>query len=95
MVGTLRRLRKAHGKNYSFYMGRELAIVINGYNMIHTVAAKSGAQFCGRPQNYISTIISKGKGLGLATGDQWNHQRRFVSKALLKVGMKRKSYEKI
>ena len=70
VIGTLRRLRKAHGKIYSFYMGRELAIVVNGYNMIHTVAAKRGAQFCGRPQTYTNAIISKGKCLALASGNQ-------------------------
>ena len=43
VIGSLWRLRKAHGKIYSFYMGRELTIVGNGYNMIHTVAAKRGA----------------------------------------------------
>ena len=94
VIGTLRRLRKVHGKIYSFYMGRELAIVVNGYNMIHTVAAKRGAQFCGRPQTYTNAIISKGKGLALASGNQWKHQRHFASKAFLKLGMKKKSYEK-
>ena len=94
MIGTLRKLREKYGNIYSFYMGRQLAIIVSGYRMIHTVAARRGMQYCGRPKNYMSEIISKGKGLGLSTGNVWKQQRHFTSKAFLKLGMNRKSCEK-
>ena len=92
VVGMLRKLRKKHGKIYSFYMGRQLAIIVNGYSMIHKVAVERGVQFCGRPQTYM-TVNSKGKGLSLASGNTWKQQRHFVSKAFLKLGMRKRSYE--
>ena len=94
VIGTLRKLRKKHGNIYSFYMGRQLAVIVNGYKMIHTVAARKGMQYCGRPDNYMAEIISKGKGLAFSTGNAWKQQRYFTSKAFLKLGMNRKSYEK-
>ena len=89
VVGMLRKLRKKHGKIYSFYMGRQLAIIVNGYSMIHKVSVERGVQFCGRPQTYM-TVNSKGKGLSLASGNTWKQQRHFVSKAFLKLGMRKK-----
>ena len=31
VIGMLRKLRKKHGRIYSFYMGRQLAIIVSGY----------------------------------------------------------------
>ena len=94
VIGTLRKLRKKHGNIYSIYMGRQLAIIVNGYGMIHNVAAQAGLQFCGRPQTFWTEVTSKGMGLAMSTGNTWKQQRYFASKAFLKLGMKSKSYEK-
>ena len=94
VFGALRTLRKKHGTIYSFYMGRQLAIIVNGYHMIHKVAVERGMQYCGRPNGYITDIISKGRGLAFSTGNKWKQQRLFADRALRKLGMKRKSYER-
>ena len=94
VFGALRKLRKKHGRIYSFYMGRQLAIIVNGYDMIHKVAVERGMQYCGRPKDYITDIISKGRGLAFSTGNKWKQQRLFADRAFRKLGMKRKSYER-
>ena len=78
----------------SFYMERQLAIIVNGYDMMYKVAVERGIQYCGRPKSYLSEVMSKERDLGLATGDIWKQQRFFADRALQKLGMKRKSYEK-
>ena len=93
-IGILRKLRNKYGKIYSFYIGRQLTIVVSGYSMIYTAAAVRGWQFCGRPQNYRNKIFAKGRGIVFASGNAWKKQRQFASNALLKLGMKNISYEK-
>ena len=92
-IAILRKFRKKYGKIYSYYMGRQLTIVVNGYSMIYKVAVERGLQFCGRPQNYTNKIIAKGRGIVFATGNTWNHQRQFASKSFLNLGMRNTTYE--
>ena len=93
VLKSLRMLHKEHGDIYSFYMGRQLAIIVNGYELIHKVLVEKGVQFCGRPQGFMRQVYSLGKGLGFSTGDDWKKQRSFVTKSLQKLGVMKRSFE--
>ena len=93
VIKSLRMLRKKYGDIYSFYMGRELAIIINGYELIHKILVQKGIQFCGRPQGFMTQVYSLGKGLGFSSGDDWKKQRSFVTKSLQKLGVMKRSFE--
>lgn len=93
VLETFRSLRKRHGDIFSFYMGRELAIVLNGYKVIQNAAVKKGQLFTGRPQNYLSNVTVAGKGIIFASGNFWKTQRRFIHNSLQDLGFGKSSYE--
>ena len=85
---TFRKLRNNHGDIFSFYVGRHLTVVVNGYELIKKVL-----QFCGHPQNGPMALRANGTGLILSNGDAWRKHRQFVEKALYKVGISKKAFE--
>ena len=91
-----RKLRKKYGHVFSFYMGKELMIVINGYELIHKAAVLRGHLFSARPQNYMTNVASpsaKGKGIIFSSGSFWKRQRRFVYSHLQNFGFGKSSFE--
>ena len=91
--GAFRKLRNKHGDIFSFYIGRQLVVVVNGYELISKVLVENGIQYCGRPQDCLSELRSNGVGLTFATGVAWQKQRQFVDRALSKVGIMKRSFE--
>ena len=93
ILETFRRLRKRYGNIFSFYMGRELVIVLNGYNIIHKAAVRKGQTFSGRPQNYLSNVTVSGKGIIFTSGIFWKTQRKFVHNSLQELGFGKSSFD--
>lgn len=86
ILRTFQKLRKQYGDIFSLYLGRELTVVVNGYDLLQKAAVKRGMQFVGRPQRHISNVCREGKGLVFATGEIWKNQRQFISKYLKTIG---------
>ena len=93
VLKTFRKLRKQHGDIFSFYMGKELMIVINSYRLIHKAAVQRGHLFSARPKNYMTNVSSEGKGILFSSGTFWKNQRRFVYSQLQNLGFGKSSFE--
>ena len=93
VIGTFRKLRQKHGDIFSFYMGKELTIVLNGYNVIHEAAVVNGNVFSGRP-TFLAIKESGGKkGIVWTDGLLWKNQRRFSHRHLQQFEFGRASFE--
>lgn len=90
---TFSMLRQKHGNIFSFYLGKELVVVINGYDLIHKAAVKNGSVFSDRPNELLNNLISKGKGVALSKGIFWKEQRKFTHASLQKFGFGKCSSE--
>ena len=90
---TFRNLRHSYGDIFSFYLGRELVVVFNGQQTIRKAAAKN--VFSWRPRNYLTNVVSKGRGLLLASGPPWKPQRLFIHNFLQSNPPEGKSFEEI
>ena len=93
VLNTFRKLRQKHGDIFSFYFGKDLAIVINGYDKIQQAAMKNGDLFSGRPRNLFSTIAANGKGILFSEGQFWKRQRKFTNSCLQEFGFGKTSLE--
>ena len=94
ILGTFRKLRRKHGDIFSFFFGKDLTIVINGYNSIQKAAVQKGGIFSGRPNIFVNDILGEGKGLIFATGDFWKRHRKFTSTCLQEFGFGKSSLER-
>ena len=90
---TFRKLRNKHGDIFSFYIGGQLTVVVNGYELINKVLVENGLQYCGRPQDCAAELRAHGSGLIFANGVAWKKQRQFVEKALSTVGIMKRTFE--
>ena len=93
VLQTFRNLRKAYGDIFSFYLGNELIIVFNGHQTIRIAAAKN--LFSGRPHNFLTNVVSKGRGILLASGPLWKSQRLFIHNFLKSHQLECGSFENI
>ena len=93
IVATFRNLRKKHGDIFSFYVGRDLMVVINGFELIHKAAVRNGWRFSGRPDGLINNVVTKGRGVILASGPFWKRQRKFTISCLQEFGFGKSSFE--
>ena len=93
ILRTFRKLRQKHGDIFSFYIGKELTVVINGFNLIQKAAVKNGHIFSGRPQNLVGNISGKGKGISMSEGPFWKRQRKFTFSCLQEFGFGKSTLE--
>ncbi|KAL3887053.1 hypothetical protein ACJMK2_027009 [Sinanodonta woodiana] len=88
-----RKLRNQYGDIYSFYMGSQLMIVINGYSAIKEALVQNGRFFSDRPRNLLSETLNENNGIIFTSGDKWKEHRRFALNALHEFGFGRSSFE--
>ena len=69
ILGTFRKLRQKHGDIFSIYLGRDLNIVLNGYQVIHEAAVKHGNVFSGRPSVLANEATGGKEGINMAEGN--------------------------
>lgn len=88
------KLRKHYGDIFSFYMGRELIIVINSYKLIQKAGVQKGNVFTDRPKTFLNNYTAiKGQGIVLASGKFWKSQRKFTQTSLQELGFFKSSFE--
>ncbi|KAK3578377.1 hypothetical protein CHS0354_025471 [Potamilus streckersoni] len=88
-----RKLRAQYGNIFSFYMGSQLVVVLNGYITIKEALVKYGRVFSDRPINFLTEELFQGSGLVFTSGEKWKEHRRFVMNALQELGFGRSSFE--
>ncbi|XP_031756601.1 cytochrome P450 2J6 isoform X1 [Xenopus tropicalis] len=90
----LQKFSEVYGPVYSIYLGFTPAVVVRGLKSIKEVLVNKGTDFAGRPQNRITDVISKSKGLVVAPyGQAWKEHRRFTLSTLRSFGLGKKSME--
>lgn len=91
---TFKRLQGRYGDIFSFYIGRKLIIVINGYELINKAAVRNGGLFSGRPRNFFFIEKScQGRGIVMSDGPFWQRQRKFTHDRLQEFGFGKSSFE--
>ena len=93
LLVTFRKLRRQHGDIFSFYIGNDLTVVVNGFELVHKAAVRHGWKFSGRPENFINNVITNGRGVILANGSFWKRQRKFAVSCLQEFGFGKRSFE--
>ena len=88
-----RKLRQKHSDIFSFYIGKELTIVLNGYEVIHEAAVVNGHVFSYRPSNIIIDETGGKMGIIRADGLLWKNQRKFTLGHLHHLGFGKSSFE--
>ena len=89
-------LRQKHGPVFSFYLGKELTIVINGYDLIHKALVNKANIFSDRPKNLLNNILGDkftGQGIVMSKGPRWKQQRRFTHARLKELGFGKTTFE--
>ena len=89
-------LRQNHGNVFSFYLGKELTIVINGYDLIHKALVNKANIFSDRPKNLLNNILGDkftGQGIVMSKGPRWKEQRRFTHARLKELGFGKTTFE--
>ena len=92
LVETFKKLRMKHGDVFSFYMGKNLVIIINGYQAIYDSAVKKGELFSGRPPSFINDM-GVNLGLVMSTGSYWKQWRKFTHTSLQEFGFGKHIFE--
>lgn len=87
-LANLTRLRKKYGDIYSVYVGRELTVVLNGYEVITGALVKKGSVFSRRPMNPYSLAILEYTGIVAANDKWWRENRGLAQKALQQLCFK-------
>ena len=90
---TFSQLQQKHGNVFSFYLGKDLVVVISGYDLIHKAAVRNGSMFSDRPRDLLNNITTKGKGVIMAKGKFWKEQRKFTHTSLQNFGFGKSSFE--
>ena len=93
VIKIFRTLRTTHGDIFSFYFGKDLTIVINGYDCIQKAAVKKGGIFSGRPSMaYIDFLKSK-RGIVWSEDEHWRRQRKYSHAWLQEFGFGKTAFE--
>lgn len=78
---TMESLRRKYGDIFSLYIGKEVVIILNGYDTIHTALVCNGRTFSARPRNALKDLL-KEKGILFSNGEVWKQHRNFSQKVL-------------
>ncbi|KAI5617281.1 cytochrome P450, family 2, subfamily X, polypeptide 9 [Silurus asotus] len=87
-------LAERYGNVFGLYLGRNPAVVLNGFKVIKEALVTKSADFSGRPQNILVTHMTEGKGVIMADyGPAWKEHRRFALMTLRNFGLGKQSME--
>ncbi|XP_034044409.1 cytochrome P450 2U1 [Thalassophryne amazonica] len=91
---VLMQQAKVYGDLYSIYAGRQLIVVLNGYDVIRDALSDHADVFSDRPDIPAITILTKRKGIVFAPyGPVWRKQRKFCHTTLRNFGLGKLSLE--
>ena len=87
-LANFARLREKYGDIYGIYVGKELNIVFNGYDVINDALLKQGTLFSRRPQHSFAKAVVDYVGI-VGTNDKlWKEQRGLAINALQSLCLK-------
>ncbi|XP_034544780.1 cytochrome P450 2U1 [Notolabrus celidotus] len=93
-VGVLTELTKLYGNVYSLFVGSQLVVVLNGYEVIRDAFSNHPEVFSDRPDIPAISIMTKRKGIVFAPyGPVWRKQRKFCHATLRSFGLGKLSLE--
>ncbi|XP_020484540.2 cytochrome P450 2U1 isoform X1 [Labrus bergylta] len=93
-VAALTELNKLYGNIYSLFVGSQLHVVLNGYDVIRDAFSNHPEVFSDRPDIPAISIMTKRKGIVFAPyGPVWKKQRKFCHATLRKFGLGKLSLE--
>ncbi|XP_071263772.1 cytochrome P450 2U1 isoform X2 [Salvelinus alpinus] len=85
---------KVYGNIYSMWVGSQLVVVLNGYEVVRDALSNRADVFSDRPEIPTVTIMTKRKGIVFAPyGPVWRRQRKFCHTTLRNFGLGKLSLE--
>ncbi|XP_030594643.1 cytochrome P450 2U1 [Archocentrus centrarchus] len=94
IMGGLEQLAKVYGSIYSLFVGTQLIVVLNGYEVVKDALSNHPEVFSDRPDIPSVTIMTKRKGIVFAPyGPIWRKQRKFCHATLRSFGLGKLSLE--
>ncbi|KAM6972214.1 cytochrome P450 2U1 [Aplochiton taeniatus] len=85
---------KVFGNLYSIFVGNQLVVVLNGYEVVRDGLSNHADVFSDRPEIPAITIMTKRKGIVFAPyGPVWRRQRKFCHTTLRSFGLGKLSLE--
>lgn len=84
---------KRLGPVFSLYMGSNLVIVLNGFDVLKEALVKQADKFSNRPHTYISSQLCKNSGF-VTAGGGWQTQRKVSVEIFRKLGQGTGEFEK-
>ncbi|XP_068178274.1 cytochrome P450 2U1 [Antennarius striatus] len=85
---------KKYGNVYSFFVGNQLCVVLNGFEVVKDALSNHSEVFSDRPDIPVITMMTKHKGIVFAPyGPVWRKQRRFCHATLRNFGLGKLSLE--
>lgn len=95
-VKLFAEFREQYGDVFSFQLGTQTVVVINGFENLKRAFVQQGKCFIDRPQVFTFTHVGQGKGLVNSSGDVWLEHRKFAVSTLRSLGVGTSSFaEKI
>lgn len=93
-VVLLTERAKVYGNIYSIFVGSQLMVVLNGYEVVKDALSNHPEVFSDRPDIPAITIMTKRKGIVFAPyGPVWRKQRKFCHTTLRNFGLGKLSLE--
>ncbi|XP_015277316.1 PREDICTED: cytochrome P450 2J6-like, partial [Gekko japonicus] len=88
-----RNVAKSYGNIYTLWFGRYPVVVLNGFQAVKDGLTTRPEDLAGRPLSPFFHAMANNKGLLLATGSTWRHQRKFTLVTLKSLGLGKTSLE--
>uniref|UniRef100_A0A8D3A207 Cytochrome P450 2U1 n=2 Tax=Scophthalmus maximus TaxID=52904 RepID=A0A8D3A207_SCOMX len=93
-AGILTELANVYGDVFSLFVGSQLIVVFNGYEVVRDAFSNHAEEFSDRPDVPAVTIMTKRKGIVFAPyGPIWKKQRKFCHTMLRTFGLGKLSFE--
>ncbi|XP_029290208.1 LOW QUALITY PROTEIN: cytochrome P450 2U1 [Cottoperca gobio] len=93
-MAVLTEQANTYGNVYSIFVGTQLMVVLNGYEVVKDALSNHPEVFSDRPDIPAITIMTKRKGIVFAPyGPVWRKQRKFCHSTLRKFGLGKLSLE--
>ncbi|KAK0139635.1 Cytochrome P450 2U1 [Merluccius polli] len=87
-LGFMTEQARLYGNIYSIFIGHQLVVILNGYEVIKDALSNHADVFSDRPDIPTITLMTKRKGIAFAPyGPVWRIQRRFCQASLRTFGL--------
>lgn len=85
-VQALWDLRERYGDVFRLYLGSQLVVVLNGYDVVKEVLITRGSEFSFRPDSFLKEKIAEDKGILNTNGPEWHEQKINVLRTMRDLG---------